>query len=140
MLSQLKNIQEIVSANIAMGYLLELQLAGFNIKKSDFTITFNTSTITDDLKLWQGKEIKQRVLKALIVDGIISQDTYAEGMGYRKPFQDEPIVPYEQQIGKAQSDPEQKEKDADVKNKSARKQRTKDKKQPKRKDASTKTQ
>lgn len=140
MLSQLKNIQDILSANIAMGYLLELQLAGFNVKKSDFTISFNTSTITDDLKLWQGKEIKQRVLKAMVVDGIISQDAYAEGMGYRKPFKSEPLVPYDQQIGKSNSDQQQKEKDADVKNKSARKSRTKDKKQPKRKDASTKTQ
>lgn len=137
MLSQLRNVQDILSANLVKGYLLELQLAGFNIKTSDIKVLFNTSTITDDLKLWQGKEIKQRVLKALVIDGIISQDTYAEEQGYSKPYKDKPLVPYDQQVGKTK-DAEQKGKDADVKSKSARKGRDKDKKQPKRKDAETK--
>jgi len=135
MLSQLKSIQQIVATNLSMGYLLELQLAGFNVNYVN--VEFKTSTITDDLKLWQAKEIKQRVLHNLRIDGIVSQEKYADDMGYDKPHQPEPLVPYDQQIGKAK-DPEQKANREKGKDTSDRKGRDKNKPQPKRKDRETK--
>lgn len=140
MLSQLKNIQDIISQNLQTGYLLELQLAGFQIKRADITVKFNASTITDDLKSWQAKEIKQRVVKALRVDNIISQDTYAEEMGYRKPNGPEPIVPYQDQVVGSPPDEGGDEADKNTKNKSARRSRDTTKKQPKRKDTNPKPQ
>ena len=140
LLSQLKNVQQLVAQNLEMGYLLELRLAGFTIKSEDISVEFKTSTISDELKLWQAKEIKQRTLKGLVIDGIIGQDLYAEEMGYDKPFSKKPIVPYKDQAGVATKTGEGVQKDKDTKNKSARKSRDTDKKQPKRKDTNTKPQ
>jgi hypothetical protein len=137
MLSQLKNIQELVAANLKFGYVLELQLAGFSIKSTDLSIEFAASTITDDLKRWQAKEIKQRVTKSLLIDGVISNDTYAEENGYSKPFKTTPLIPYKDQAGKA-ANPEAKGKRNEVKKKSDRKGRDKNKPQPRRKDGDTK--
>jgi len=133
MLSQLKSVQAILASNLEYGYKLELIMAGYSFKS--IKVEFKASTITDDLKIQQGKEIKQRVNHALRVDGIIDQDTYAEDMGYEKPALEEPIVPFEQQSGNQQ---EQEETDKDVKTESERKGRDKDKKQPRRKDADPK--
>jgi len=139
MLSQLRNVQEIVSSNLKMGYLLELQMNGFLITDADITIEFKPSTISDDLKMQQAKEIKQRVAKLLFIDGIISKDTYAEDMGYSKPFSEKPVIPYDEQQGGAPAeDGEKKQKDNDNKSKSARKSRDTSKTQPKRKDTKTK--
>lgn len=136
MLSQLKNIQQILAANLKFGYVLELQLMGFNIKSTDITIEFNASTITDDLKTWQAKEIKQRVTKALLIDGVMSIDTYSEENGYTKPF-GKPLIPFKDQGGAGKKDPQQKANRNEVKKKSARKSRDKNKTQPKRKDGNT---
>ena len=136
MLSQLKSVQNIVGANLAAGYELELLMAGFNPK--NINIKWRASTITDDLKMQQSFEIKQRVAHLLTVDGIISQDKYADIMGYEKPYKKEPIVPYKDQAGGGSKDPEQDKKDGEVKKKSERKQRDKDNKQPRRKDNETK--
>lgn len=137
LLSQMRNIQEILSSNLKMGYLLELQLAGFVITNADLNIVFSASTITDDLKMQQALEIKQRIAKALFIDGIISKEEYAEICGYTKPYSEEPVIPYDQQEGRG-TDQQQKEKDAASKTKSERKTREKDKKQPRRKDSQTK--
>lgn len=139
MLSQLRNVQEILSSNLKMGYLLELQLQGFNITNADFRVEFKASTISDELKIQQSREIKQRTSKALMIDGVISNDTYAEEMGYNKPFSDKPIIPYDEQVNGAPADDgETKQKANDAKSKSARKTRETEKKQPKRKDTKTK--
>jgi hypothetical protein len=136
MLSQLKNVQQIISSNLIKGYILELNLAGFNIKEEDIKVEFKTSTISDDLKLWQGREIKQRVLRLLFLDGIISKDVYAEELGYDKPYSIKPVIPYETPKVNKPDNSEEK----DQKNKSARRTRDKDKKQTKRKDTNTKPQ
>jgi hypothetical protein len=136
MLSQLKSVQHIIGLNLEVGYRLELLMAGFDFKS--INIKWNASTITDDLKIQQGLEIKQRVLKALRIDGIISQDKYAEGMGYEKPFSEEPVVPFEDQVGSGGKDGEDKDNDSETKKKSERKGRDKDSKQPRRKDNDTK--
>jgi len=119
-----------------MGYSLELRLAGFDFKS--LKIKWNASTITDDLKIQQGLEIKQRVLKELRIDGIISQDKYAEGMGYEKPFSEEPLVPFEDQVGKKKDSNSNTSTGDETKKKSERKGRDKNKNQPRRKDGSTK--
>jgi hypothetical protein len=137
MLSQLRNVQEILASNLIRGYILELQLKGYNVTASSLSVVFNPSTITDDLKIQQGKEIKQRVAKLLLIDGIISNDQYAEEMGYNQPFSEKPLIPYKEQTGKA-IDPEKKANDAANKTKSERKVRDKNKKQPRRNDTKTK--
>lgn len=132
MLAQLKNVQEIVAWYLQFLYSLELKLAGFNFDY--LKVEFNPSTITDELKLWQGKEVKQRVLHNLRVDGIISQETYADQMGYQTAYSDEPEVPFERQSGNSPADAEQDEKREKDKDTSDRKGREKKKPQPKRKD------
>ena len=135
-LSQLKNVQQILSEALFRGYELELMLAGYDSNYLD-TVEFRPSTVTDDLKLQQGKEVKQRVLHALWIDRIISSEQYAEEMGYTKPFDIiEPPKPGEV----SNPDAAKKQKREDDKNKSDRKVRDKNKPQPKRKDNNTKPQ
>jgi len=136
MLSQLKSVQHLIGLNLEIGYALELTMAGFDFKS--INVKWKPSTVTDDLKIQQGLEIKQRVLHGLRVDGIISQDTYAEGMGYEKPHSEEPEVSYEDQAGKGSKDGEQVSKDSEVKKKSERKSRDKGNNQPRRGDNKTK--
>lgn len=138
MLAQLTNTQNAVAASLKYGLALELRLAGFNFKYLE--VEFNPSTITDDLKMQQGTEIKIRNQRQLRMDGIIGQEQYAEALGYEKPYQAEPVVPFDQQVGgKGPSDEEadRKKKEADS-DKSDRKSRDKGKTQPKRRDADTK--
>lgn len=141
-LSQLKNVQQILASSLEKGYELELQLAGYNYKS--LKVEFRASTVTDDLKIQQGREIKQRVLRNLWIDGIISPETYADEMGYQKPARKvKPPLPGAQAGpgGNSSGDtPEGKKKRKDDKNKSARKTRDKVKPQPKRKDSSSKSQ
>lgn len=102
MLSQLKTVQKILGLNLEAGYRLELLMAGFDFKS--INVKWKASTITDDMKIQQSSEIKQRVAKALRIDGIISQDKYAEIMGYEKPHSQEPVVPFEDQVGSGGGD------------------------------------
>ena len=136
MLSQIKNVHATLSYVLERIFTLELQLAGFNNYKT-LEVVFNTSTISDDLKLWQGKEIKQRVLDNLYTRQIIGSEQYADEMGYQEPFKvvkAEDAIP----IGGAASDPEKDKKREEDKDKSDRKTRDKNKTQPKRKDQDTK--
>lgn len=133
MLSQLKNVQDILSVFLVKIYTLELIMAGYDFKT--ISVVFNKSTITDDLKLQQAREIKQRVLHSLWVDRIIGSEVYAEEMEYQKPFKViEPPLPGEE----AGSDAKKKEDREKGKDKSDRKSRDKNKDQPKRKDTETK--
>ena len=134
MLSQLSNIQKIVSADLEFGYALELRLAGFKFRT--IGVEFLPSTITDTLKQVQVLEIKQRVNVNLYVDGIISQEQYAENMGYEKPDQAEPRVEGGSSAAVAQQAGDDK-KEEDSK-KSDRGSRDKKKVQPKPKDANNK--
>lgn len=136
MLSQLKSIQKIIAANLSMGYLLEARMFGVNLKY--VKVEFGPSTITDDLKYWQSMEIKQRVAKELAIDNVISQQTYAEIMGYDKPNGNKPLVPYKDQVGKSSTDQKSKEEREAGKDKSDRTGRDKKKAQPRRKDQDTK--
>lgn len=114
MLSQLKNVQRLVKAFLEYGYALDLRLAGYSFNY--LRVDFSPSTITDDLKLQQAEEIKIRNLRVLYADGIISQDTYADSLGYEAPDKKEPRVPI---------DPEKTQGDA-VKKKERKKDKVKD--------------
>lgn len=134
MLAQLSNIQEFVIYVWEFVYSLELRLAGFDNK--GIKVSFPPSTISDDLKIQQGKEYKIRNLGALYERGIIGQPQFAFEMGYNEPDQDEPRIdlgslPNASDAAKKQ----QREKDKDT---SDRKGRTKEAPVPKRKDGDTK--
>jgi len=90
LISQLDTIQEAVAFILEYGYSLELRLAGFTFKH--LSVQFNKSTITDELKLQQAEEYKIRNQRVLYGDGIISQEDYADAMGYEAPDQPEPRI------------------------------------------------
>ena len=137
MISQLRNIQMIVSYVLEFLYNLELRLAGFNNK--GIKINWATSTIADDVKVQQALQYKIANLNSLYRDGIIGQAQYAWEMGYDSPDQAEPRVDPEDQAGVKDNnynpdDPGKKKKDQDNENKSARRSRDKSKTTPKRGD------
>jgi len=90
MLSQLSNVQKMCANTLDDWYNTELRLAGFRPK--GLRVEFKPSTITDDLKSQQAKEIKVRNLQALYDQGIIGQEQFAEEAGYEKPNQKDPRV------------------------------------------------
>lgn len=135
MLSQLKNIHFFLSTFWEKVYLLELQLAPGLPRCKGIKVNFNNSTITDDLKVQQSKEIKIRNLNALYDQGIIGQDEYAREMGIDNPDQKEPRVSRDTNTSDQTVKDEKREKDKDT---SDRRSREKDKTTPKRKDGQTK--
>lgn len=128
MISQLRVVQMLTSYTLEKIYSLELRLAGFDNKGCK--VTFGTSTISDELKVQQGKEIKLRNLTTLYQQGIISQNDYAREAGYMEPAEDEPRMNPMDDI----NDVRDKEKREADKDKSDRKGRDKKKPIPKRKD------
>lgn len=88
LISELYNIQNLTKINLEFGYSLELYLAGFNPK--GLKVEFNKSTLLDELKLQQGKEIKIKNLWKLYLSGIIDLDQMADDLGYEKANQKEP--------------------------------------------------
>jgi hypothetical protein len=93
MLSELRNIHNLIAQMLQFGYALELRLAGFQFDSLE--VKFNKSTIQDDLKSQQAEEIKIRNVKDKMVLGMISQDTAADELGYEVPDSPEPRVPWE---------------------------------------------
>jgi hypothetical protein len=91
MLSEFLAIQGMAAKTLQKLYRMELTLAGFNYK--NLTVEFNRSTLMDELKLQQGREILIRNTNAEYNMGIISQDTAADILGYERPDQQEPRVP-----------------------------------------------
>jgi len=131
MLSQLRNLQDMLSNMLEFGYGLELMLAGYDYKQ--LTIKFKSSTLTDELKKQQSDEIKIRNLSKLYFDGVISMDTYADEMGYEEPDQSEPRVNPNAPTGdpSGSDDKKKKEEREKDKDKSDKKGRSKKKDQPK---------
>lgn len=136
MISQLKNIQMMVTHILKKIYSLELRLAGFNNK--GITITWSPSTVTDDVKIQQALQYKVQNLNALFRDGIISQYQYAWELGYDAPDQDEPRVSVEDQHSKNNKLGTEEDKRQADKSKSDRKVRDKNNPAPRRKDNDTK--
>lgn len=90
MLAELKNIQNIVKCNLEFGYALELRLAGFQF--DNLRVTFNKSTIQDDLKAQQAQEYKIKNLTAQYLLGLISTQQLAHELGYEDTDQPTPRV------------------------------------------------
>lgn len=139
MISQLKNLQIFLVYTLEFLYSLELRLAGFNNK--GISVTFGTSTISDELKVQQGREYKIRNCTALYTQGIISQDQFAWEMGYESPDQPEPrqIETTDDSGVSSVTDHAKKQKREGDKDESDRRTRDKNKTVPKRKDQDTKT-
>lgn len=137
MISQLKNLQSIVGYVLEFLYSLELRLAGYNNK--GITITWGTTTVTDDVKIQQARQYKIQNLDLLYKAGIISQCQYAWEMGYDSPDQDEPRVSLEDQagVGDPQEATKKKQRQSD-KNQSARRSRAKTNPNPARGDQNSK--
>lgn len=135
MISQLKNIQTLVTFVLKFIYTLELRLAGFNNK--GMKVEFGTSTISDEIKIQQGLEYKIRNLVSLYNQGIINQDQFAWAMGYDSPAEKEPLTPINEEGTDGVSSPQdsakkqKREKDKDT---SDRKTRDKNNPTPKRRD------
>ena len=128
MLSELRNIQNVVKTHLEWLYTLELKLAGYNFDY--LTVSFNRSTLQDDYKFQQAEEIKVKNVLYKYCSGIISIDQAADELGYEAPFAKKPLVPLEMLIGKTSP----KEGDAKAsKNKSAKKTRSSKKALPKNK-------
>lgn len=123
MLSELKNIQNIVKHNLEFGYSLDLRLAGFKFEY--LTVQFNRSTIQDDLKYQQAEEIKIRNVISKYVLGVISHEQVTDELGYEDSAEGKPLVPVEMLAGGKSPDEQAKsgEKDKNTKNKSAKKTR-----------------
>lgn len=133
MISQLRNIQMLVSYVLCFIYTLELRLAGMNNKGIE--VTFGTSTISDELKVQQGIEYKIRNNTSLYNQGIINQDQFAWNMGYRKPDRKEPRVTNDSNDGVSSIDDDMKKKKREEdKDDSDRKTRDKNNPNPKRRD------
>lgn len=134
MLAQLTNIQAVVATMMNHGLTLHLRLKGFNFEY--LNLKFKASTITDDMKIQQAREIKQRVNRLLHDDGIINQDEYADDMGYAKPDMPEARITHDPL---AIAEEARKAKEREVgKDKSDRTGRDKKNPQPKRKDGDSK--
>lgn len=124
LISELYNIQNLVKSNLEFGYAMELWLAGFNPK--GLKVEFNKSTLLDELKMQQGKEIKITNLHKLYYDGIINLDQYADELGYEKADQKEPRELWEVTAPKQDVN---KPKDATRKKGDRQKSKTQEKKQ-----------
>lgn len=134
MISQLKNLQTIVSNVWEFIYSLELLLAGFDCK--GVKVSYATSTITDEVKYQQSQEYKIRNLVSLYNQGIISQEEFAFEMGYSKPYLKKPLIdPSESDDANTTAKKRKREEDKD---KSDRKTRDKNNPAPVRKDGDTK--
>jgi len=101
MLSELANIQNIISTNLEFGYSLDLRLAGYTFDSLE--VKFNRSTLQDDLKYQQGQEIKVRNIRDKMIMGIIDQNQAADELDYDQPAFPQPMVSWDVLAG--QSDP-----------------------------------
>tara|TARA_R110001599_G_scaffold15757_6_gene65409 strand:+ start:8447 stop:9949 length:1503 start_codon:yes stop_codon:yes gene_type:complete len=115
MLSEFVTIQNMIARTLERIYKQELLLAGYRFE--DLTVEFKRSTLMDELKMQQGREVLIRNVNSLYNMGQISQDQGAEMLGFNKPDQKEPRVTEDKA-----KEAEQKEKEKD-----AEKDRKKDK-------------
>lgn len=132
LISQLRNVQEVTKLALTNVYDLALILGGFNNK--GIQIEFGPSTISDDLKIQQAREIKIRNNKELYLQGIIGQQEYAWDLGYNTPHKKKPLIPIEAMVGVKGDDPVAKDKKEKDKDTGDRAGRDKKKENPKRAD------
>lgn len=93
LISQLRNIQNLVKANLEFGYALDLRLAGF---KFDYiNVVFRKSTLHDEYKFQQAEELKIKNAERKFLLGLTSQAQMADELDYESSDQDKPRVPLE---------------------------------------------
>lgn len=97
MLSELKNIQNIVKIFLEFVYNLELRLVGFNFEY--LTVAFNRSTLQDDYKYQQAEDLKIKNVLQKVLMGTISFEQAADELGYESPH-GKPLVSIELLAGK----------------------------------------
>lgn len=103
MLSELRNIQNVVKTYLEWLYALELQLAGF---KFDYlTVAFNRSTLQDDYKYQQSEELKVKNVLYKYAMGIINIDQAADELGYETPALRKTLIKLEMLLGKGSAEP-----------------------------------
>jgi hypothetical protein len=128
MISELRNIQNVIKANLQFGYSLDLRLAGY---KFDYlTVQFRRSTISDDLKFQQAEEIKIRNVKEKMLLGLINQNQGADELDYEAPAYPEPRVAWEIIAGGQDPAALALKKQTTEKKKDASDRRVRDKKKP----------
>lgn len=93
LVSQLKNVQNLVKTFLEFGYALELRLAGHTFDW--LKVQFKASTLTDELKYQQAQEYKIKNVKEKYVLGLIDQDQMADELDYETSAEAEPRVPIE---------------------------------------------
>lgn len=128
LISELKNVQSIVSKVLKHIYELELRLAGYNFK--NFEVVFNASTIQDDLKSQQALEIKIRNASKLWMEGVISKDKYAQMVGEEKSFNQKTpkqVTQEQQKVSDSSGDAKKKQDREEDKDASDRRVREKNK-------------
>lgn len=135
MIAQLNNMQQLLSYAIKFIYSLELRLAGFNCK--GIKVKFSTTTVSDEVKVQQGLQYKIQNLKLLYDQGIISQQDFAEEMGYEGPDEEEPRAMDDLDSSNPTLGTKQDKRQSD-KSKSDRKTRDKNNPSPKRNDQDSK--
>jgi hypothetical protein len=124
MISQLTNIQADVAQAWEDIFTTELTRAGFNFKY--LKVKFRPSTLADDYKMQQARQIKIANAQSLWRMGITSQDQTADDLDYEKPNLPEPRVDVD--LAKVLVD---KQKEQDSKNVGAKAKRRKDENIPK---------
>lgn len=124
MLSEFVTIQNMVSKAWERIYTQELILAGY----TDFgkiRVESKRSTLMDELKMQQGKQLTIANANALYNMGIINQNQVAEMTGYDKPDQPEPRIPIDLS-GAMQKKQDEQKKEGERKKKKNRKDSSKD--------------
>lgn len=127
MLSELKNIQNIIRHYLEYIYELELRLAGFEF---DFIkVKFRRSTLQDDYKYQQAEELKIKNTLNKLAMGMINQEQAADELDYENPAFPTTKIPLEMLIGKSGPGSASKPQDTRKKQKgaSAKKSRAKEK-------------
>lgn len=104
LISQLRNIQNLIKADLEFGYALDLRLAGFQFEY--LTVVFRKSTLHDEYKFQQAEELKIKNAIQKYIAGIISIEQLADELDYEAPDQKEPRVPLEVLAGGSAPAPE----------------------------------
>jgi hypothetical protein len=90
LLSELKNIQNCVREFLEYGFKMELVMAGYTFETLE--VQFNASTLNDDLKYQQAREIRIRNAISMFTQGIWDNHQVADELGEEKPNRLQPRV------------------------------------------------
>jgi hypothetical protein len=93
LISQLRNIQNLVKANLEFGYALDLRLSGFQFEF--LNVRFRKSTLHDEYKHQQSEELKIKNAQQKYLLGITSQSQMADELDYETSDQAQPRVDLE---------------------------------------------